>query len=59
MEEILTRIAFFLTGQKYAPPAVPGLLDPPTSKEHRLQTDHDDMSRGTGGQTNKGLRRRE
>lgn len=30
MSELLTRIAFFLTGQKYAPPALPGLLDPPT-----------------------------
>lgn len=33
MSELLTRIAFFLTGQKYAPPSVPGLLDPPTLTE--------------------------
>jgi hypothetical protein len=33
MTELLTRIAFFLTGQKYAPPSLPGLLDPPTNTE--------------------------
>lgn len=33
MSEILTRIAFFLTGQKNAPRSIPGLLDPPTNSE--------------------------
>jgi hypothetical protein len=33
MTEFLTRIAFFLAREKYAPPSLPGLLDPPTSKE--------------------------
>lgn len=33
MSEFLTRIAFFLTGQKYAPPSLPGLLDPPSAEK--------------------------
>lgn len=46
MEEILTRVAFFLTGQKYAPPSVPGLLDAPTRNQELLANDCDSETIG-------------